>query len=222
VITGVEISCNESGREIHVLGYHLDPDNDRLRSFEESFRADRDRRARSIVDNLRAQQVDITYDAVLEESKGGLIGRPHIAEVLVNKGYVSSIKKAFDRYLATDRPAYVARAPFTVAQAVELIRSSGGVAVIAHPHRMYMNPKTFLRLISSGIDGVEVYHPSHWPLTADFYRTLAERHHLLITGGSDFHGNREYDERNFGTVGATKQMVEALHIRALQRTLHGR
>lgn len=77
-------------------------------------------------------------------------------------------------------------------------------------------------MVASGIDGIEVFHPSHWNVTREYYRTLAHQHRLVITGGSDFHGSRDYDERNFGAFGVTEELLELLHIRALQRQLHGR
>lgn len=222
VIEGIEISCSEGGREIHILGYHLDPDNDELHAYEAEKRDERANRARQMVEKLNALKIPISFDEVTVIASGATIGRPHIAAAMVRNGSVSSIQKAFDSYLDSSRPAYVPRPTFTVRQAVTLVRNAGGVAIVAHPARTYMDPRLFLALIASGIDGIEVYHPSHWSVTREYYRMLAVKHGLLITGGSDFHGSRDYDEKNFGLFGATEEMTDSLHTRAIQRRLHGK
>lgn len=222
VIGGIEMSCSEGGREIHVLGYHLDPDHDQLHEYEIEKRDERMNRARLMVRKLNAMKIPISFDEVTVIASGAPIGRPHIAAAMVRNGSVRSIQKAFDVYLDSSRPAFVPRTTFTVRQAVTLVRNAGGVAIVAHPARTYMDPRLFLSLIASGIDGIEVYHPSHWAVTREYYRMLAVKHGLLTTGGSDFHGSRDYDEKNFGLFGATEEMTYSLHTRAIQRRLHGK
>ncbi len=221
LIPGIEVSCEEHGREVHVLGYFLDPSHPQVRAYEQSSRIDRDKRGREMIDNLRKAGVGVTYDELSAEAAGAPITRPHLAAVLVRKGYASDVSAAFDKWLERGRVGYAPRTKFTVRDAVNLIRAAGGVSVIAHPARTYQDPRLFLSLLTLGIDGLEVYHPSHWHVTREYYRLLAVQHHLLITGGSDYHGSREYDERNFGTFGATEEMVNLLHTRSLQRRIHG-
>jgi predicted metal-dependent phosphoesterase TrpH len=222
VIAGIEISCSEGGREIHILGYYLDPDNDELQAYEVEKRAERINRAKLMVEKLNALKVSVSFGEVEAIASGATIGRPHIAAAMVRNGSVPSIQKAFDNYLDSSRPAYVPRTTYTVRQAVTLVRNAGGVAIVAHPARTYMDPRMFLSLIASGIDGIEVYHPSHWTVTREYYRMLAVKHGLLITGGSDFHGSRDYDEKNFGLFGVSEEMTAAIHTRAIQRRLHGK
>ncbi|RPI67133.1 MAG: PHP domain-containing protein [Ignavibacteriae bacterium] len=222
IIPGIELSCYEHGRDIHILGYYLDANNERLMSYEVTFREDRERRAREIVDKLNHLHIKISYDEVVDQAAGAMIGRPHIAAVLVRRGVVPNIQKAFDHYLDSSKPAYAPRSPFSVRDGVQLIQQAGGVAVVAHPGRTFTDPRLFIALVSSGIDGIEVFHPSHWNVTREYYRTLAHQHRLVITGGSDFHGTRDYDENNFSKFGVTEELFDALHIRSLQRQLHGR
>jgi predicted metal-dependent phosphoesterase TrpH len=222
VIPGIEISCYEHGRDIHLLGYYLDPNNAELQTYEGTFREDRDRRAREICEKLTSLRVPVSFAEVEDHAKGAPIGRPHIAAVLVKRGFVQSIQKAFDHYLDSSKPGYVPRSVFTVRDAVDLIHRAGGISVVAHPGRTFTDPRLFIALVSSGIDGIEVFHPSHWNVTREYYRTLAIQHRLVITGGSDFHGTRDYDENNFGTFGVTEELFDLLHIRSLQRQIHGR
>ncbi|HCN06232.1 MAG TPA: hypothetical protein DIS79_11505 [Bacteroidetes bacterium] len=214
LISGIEVSCYEHGREIHILGYHLDIDNEELLQLAIHLRAERDRRAILMVERLQNLRVTISVDEVKEVAAGAPIGRPHIAKVLVQRGFVTSHQKAFDIYLDAGKPAYVPRSVFTVTDAVNLIHRAGGIAVIAHPAKTYSEPRLFLTLLAGGIDGIEVYHPSHWYVTREYYRVLAEQHELVITGGSDYHGSRDYDDRNFGTFGISAERVELLDVRA--------
>lgn len=203
LISGVEISCYDFGREIHVLAYNVDVDNAKVQEYEAFYRNDRARRAEEMVANLHQARAPISYQEVIDEAAGAPIGRPHVASVLVRRGFVASIQAAFDIYLDVGKPGYAAKTPFPVAQAVEMIHAAGGTLSIAHPGRYFTDPAMFLPLVKTGVDGIEVYHPSHWHVTREFYRVMCQQHGLLVTGGSDFHGSREYDEANFGTFGLT-------------------
>ena len=203
IVTGVEISCHDFGREVHILAYNVDVDNPEVQQYEVFYRNDRARRGEEMVDNLRRARAPISYQEVVDEAAGAPIGRPHVAAVLVRRGLVSSIQAAFDQYLDIGKPGYAAKTPFPIAKAVEMIHRAGGILSVAHPGRYFTDPSMFLPLLETGIDGIEVYHPSHWHVTREFYRVLCQQHGLLITGGSDFHGSRDYDESNFGTFGLT-------------------
>jgi len=216
LIEGIEISCFEAGREVHLLAYYLDPDNEEVQQYEKFFRADRERRGREMVDRLQQARVQITFDEVQERAGKAPIGRPHVAGVLVQRGFVTSIQQAFDAYLDVGKLAYVAKSPFSVSKAVQMVHRAGGITSVAHPNRVYSEPRAFLSLIATGVDGVEVYHPSHWFVTRQYYRVLAEQHNLLISGGSDYHGSREYDEKNFGAFGVTAEDLETIQLRVTQ------
>lgn len=219
VITGIEISCYEHGREVHMLGYHMRSDNKRLAELSAEFRLDRSRRAHEMVDRLQRIGVNISYAEVEEAAGKAPIGRPHVAGVLVRRGFVQTIQKAFDTYLDTGRPGYVTRSPYAVKDAVDLIHGAGGVASVAHPSKTYTDPRLFLSLMATGLDGIEVYHPSHWHVTREYYRVLALQHGLLITGGSDYHGTRDYDERNFGVFGVPVDLFERIEHRSLSNRI---
>ena len=216
IVPGIELSCTQFGREIHVLGYFLDPFNDELMNYERHFRLDRERRAHNMVDLLQQIGVAISFDDVVDHAQSAPIGRPHVAAALLQRGHVSSIHEAFDRYLDTGKPGYAPRSPFSIREAVDLIRRVGGISSVAHPHRTFMDPTAFAQLLSAGLDGIEVYHPSHWTSTRAHYHDRAMEHQLVISGGSDFHGSRDYDEQNLGTVGLSEALFETFHVRAIQ------
>ena len=221
VVPGIELSCNDFGRDIHVLGYFLDIDDDNLQGYEKAFHQDREDRAKRMVRQLQDIGVSISFDDVMDHAGSAPIGRPHVAAALISRSHVATISEAFDRYLDYGKPGYAARSPFSVRQAVDLIRSAQGVSIVAHPQRTFTERHLLLNLLATGIDGVEVHHPSHWPTTREYYTRVATEHGLLMTGGSDFHGTRDYDESNFGTFGVTQELFDALHTKHVQRRLHG-
>ena len=221
IVPGIELSCVENGREVHVLAYFLDSENSDIRKHEAFARTDRMRRAQEMVGQLRKAGVSITMNEVEEQAKGAPITRPHVAAVMVQKGFVANMSTAFEKWLERGRIGYAERTKFSIRDAVTLVRSAGGVSIVAHPGRTYQDPRLFLALLSLGIDGIEVYHPSHWNVTREYYRMLTVQHHLVLSGGSDYHGSREYDEQNFGTYGVSEDVLDAIHTKAVQRRLHG-
>jgi predicted metal-dependent phosphoesterase TrpH len=193
VIPGIEISAEHSPGSMHLLGYFLDIHhpllNERL-AYLQKARAERNPK---IVENLNRLGVKISYDEVIRASGGGQVGRPHFAQVLLEKGYVRSFQEAFDRFLKKGASAYVDKVRFTSAEAIHFIREAGGVAVVAHPNTLGVNgSKAFevllLQLIREGLEGIEVHYPEHSPLETAQYKFLAEKHGLVITGGTDYHG----------------------------------
>ncbi|MBS1562302.1 MAG: PHP domain-containing protein [Bacteroidetes bacterium] len=210
LIPGIEVSCTEDRRDVHVLGYYIDHKDPTLRAYIDFFKTDRERRAREMVERLQRLRVNISFDEVQDHAGTAPIGRPHVAAVMVQRGFSKNLQNAFDVYLDTGKPAFVSKAPYSVKMAADMIHGAGGIAVIAHPGKTYHDPRLFLGLRTSGIDGVEVYHPSHWYVTREYYKALALQHGLLITGGSDYHGSREYDERNLGVFGVTQEHLDAI------------
>ncbi|MEY2720249.1 MAG: hypothetical protein RLZZ273_1615, partial [Bacteroidota bacterium] len=184
-----------------------------VQAYEKFYREDRIRRAREMVQNLNACRVNISIQEVLDEAKGATVGRPHVASILVRKKVVSTIQQAFDVYLDVGKPGYAAKTPFPIAKAVEMVHRAGGILSVAHPGRYFTNAEMCLQLINTGVDAIEVYHPSHWYVTREFYRVLCTQHNLLVTGGSDFHGTREYDDQNFGVFGVTESALKLLEHR---------
>jgi len=190
LLSGVELSCGAQ-KEIHVLGYGFDPEDRALRAFCEKRVAQREARAEAMVMRLcdLGKAVDMAH---VREMARGVIARPHVARALVEAGHVPSVSEAFDRYLKPGKPAYVPKEDVKVSEAVRLIRQAGGAAVLAHPMELKMGDAMMESLIGEwkgqGLEGVEVYHPSAQNNHASFLRHLAQRENMLITGGSDFHG----------------------------------
>ncbi|WP_261305902.1 PHP domain-containing protein [Paenibacillus andongensis] len=194
VVPGVEISTVANGQDIHVLGYYIDIHNEQFLQRLASLRDTRDTRNNMIIERLQQLGLDITMAEVLREvenikRKGDTVGRPHIAAVLLHKGYVSSISEAFDRYLGSGAAAYANPPRIEPATAIEWIREAGGKAVLAHPG-IYHDDALVETIVQQGLDGIEVYHSDHTPEDEAKYLSLARRSGLLITAGSDFHGER--------------------------------
>ena len=189
VVRGTELSAHYGDDEIHLLGLHIDHVHviaDELARF----RDDRVRRAERMVEKLAALRVPLTMDAVLAQSAGGAVGRPHVARALVAGGFVADQREAFDRYLGFGRPAYVAKPKLAAAEAIALIHSAGGIAVWAHPGSDGRRDRVE-RLAGWGLDGLEVRHPGHTPDDQQRIAALASQFGLVESGGSDWHGQTE-------------------------------
>ena len=189
VVPGVELSAHEGSKELHLLGLHVER-IDEIEHDLEALRTARRSRAERIVDRLNTLGVPITLDTVLAEAGEGAIGRPHVARVMVNSGWARDFRDAFDRYLGTGRPAYVAKPQFAVSDAIALVHRAGGLAVYAHPGADATR-EHLTTLAASGLDGVEVLHPSHSAEDVARIGALATHLRLVPSGGSDWHGSAE-------------------------------
>ena len=210
VIPAIELSAEDSAGDVHVLGYYVSIDAPKFQATLEHFRANRYTRAQKMLDKLAALGMPLEWDRVVEIAGGGSIGRPHVARALLEKGYVESVKDAFNRYIANDGPAYVARTRLSPEESVELIHSAGGAAVLAHPGLLKDYRAMITRLIPVGLDGVEVNHPSNREDVRLDLRGIAAANHLIMTGGSDFHGPKVKPEIQMGMVTPPKGAVAAL------------
>lgn len=188
LVPGVEISILEEQREIHILGYYPQ-DLDRLHAELEDIRAERHSRMKKMVTKLNKQGFKINLNEVLVEAGQSAPGRLHLARLLVKKKYVHTLDEAFKLYLNPDRSAYVPRSLMTIKRAMQLLSSTGAIIVLAHPGTG--GEKIIDRLIPLGLHGIEVFHPDHSAVQKKRYLHLAQLQGLLITGGSDFHGDRE-------------------------------
>jgi predicted metal-dependent phosphoesterase TrpH len=188
VMSGVELSCEYGGRDLHVLGYGMDAGHEPLRQLLRQFRQARERRGVLIVEKLAEQGVRIDMASVLAKAGNGALGRPHIAEALREAGHVTDHAQAFARYLGEGCPAYVPKYKMLPAEAVASIHAAGGLAFVAHPGYYIDDYDAFLRLLDEGFDGIEVFHPYHIPPVTARLLALARDRGLLISGGSDFHG----------------------------------
>lgn len=197
LIPGVELSCGAQ-KEIHILGYGIDPQNEPLLAFSRHRREEREARAQKMVDRLAQAGMPIPLSRV-HELASGVVARPHVARALVEAGYASSVSDAFDRFLVPGKCGYVPREDVRVAQAVALIHGAGGIAVLAHPMQLKLGDMAIDALVrewkGQGLDGLEVYHPSAQNNHAAMLLHLARREGLLVTGGSDFHGEAVRESR---------------------------
>lgn len=211
VIPGIELSADDQGVDVHVLGYDFNLQDAAFQSTLAGFRDVRLRRGQDIVERLAALAMPIEWEQVLALANGGTVGRPHIARVLMQAGYVSSVNEAFDLYLRNGGPADVARPKLSPESAISLIHQAGGAAVLAHPGYLPDYAAMIERLAQAGLDGVEIMHSANSAHVRQNLHGLAARHNLIITGGSDFH-------RADDTLGAEHpppHCVRALRERAL-------
>ena len=192
VIPGVEISSFDGKSELHILGYCVNWKDKEFNDRLATLRASRHRRNPLIIERLRAAGLDVTYDEVKALAGTESVGRPHIAQLLMQKKYVTSAKEAFDRFLAEGKPAYVARELPSPAEAIRWIREAQGVAVLAHPTWIKETGDGLQTCVTAlkeaGLGGVEVHYSTHSKAQTAGYLELAQRLGLLVTGGSDFHG----------------------------------
>jgi predicted metal-dependent phosphoesterase TrpH len=189
LICGIELSTKLHGHSVHLLGYF--PGANGLAGFREwVVDLQASRRDRNV--RLAARLQELGFDIRLEEAEAlgrGMTGRPHFAQLLVSKGYVSGFREAFDEYLDESAKAYVYRREPQFAEGVERIRGAGGIASVAHPARIKGDPEKLLpELCAAGLNAVEAYHSDHTAEETELYVRLARRFGLKITGGSDYHG----------------------------------
>lgn len=187
IVPGIEINCDVDGAEIHVLGYFVDLEAAWFQEFLREQRAERRARVHRVLAKLADLGMFVDADEVFALVKEGSAGRPHIAQAMVHRGYVRSVREAFDRFLHNGGPAAAPRRKLAPEQAVAIIRKARGVPVIAHPglaNRDAMIPS----LVDAGLAGIETFYPEHSAGQTRTYLELCERHGLVATGGSDFHG----------------------------------
>lgn len=190
IVPGIEISAMCLGCETHILGYFIDPLYPPLQQFAENFRRHRCERAREILRKLIPHGIDIPFDLLQLRAGHSAIGRPHIADLLVEEGFVFSFQEAFNKYLAYNRPAYVPKIHVEAEQAIQLIQQAGGLAFLAHP-AVGIADEAIYQLIDCGLDGLETLHPKHSSSQIAYYQELARKWELAETGGSDCHGARQ-------------------------------
>jgi predicted metal-dependent phosphoesterase TrpH len=216
-VPGTELTSEVDGNELHILGYCLDTHNPRLLSELAHFQAVRQERIREMVARLNRISVPLKVEAVFAIANCRSPGRPHVARALVQAGFCSSLDDAFERFLKKNRPAFVPKFKISAADAVELIHHAGGAAVFAHPGLNHAD-EVIPGLVESGLDGIECFHTKHSAGMAEHYLRIADQFHLLVTGGSDCHGESK-GKPLIGTVRLPIRHLEMLKARAaLHRT----
>jgi 3',5'-nucleoside bisphosphate phosphatase len=214
IVPGVELSAVEGETETHLLGLHLSSLGEIEAGLAE-LREMRRNRAAKIVLRLNDLGVRITLDSVLEQAAGGAIGRPHVARALIQEGWATDARDAFDRYLGNGRPAFVAKERLTMRDAIEMVHRSGGIAVLAHPSHAGTRERIEV-LVAVGLDGIEVLHPSHSGEDVARLRALAEFFGLVPSGGSDWHGADE-GSRTLGSMHVPAEWLALQDARVAER-----
>ncbi|MFW6000735.1 MAG: PHP domain-containing protein [Halanaerobium sp.] len=194
VVSGIEISTYRGEAEYHILGYFIDIENESLLGLTEAILQSRIDRTHEMVNKLTEMGYPLEFSDVKKFASGVSLGRPHIARALMEKGYVNSINDAFtDEFIGGGGRAYVEKKKVLPVEAITVILKAGGVPVIAHPylinHGKPLDKKEIARLKDNGLKGVEVYQTKHNKKTTEKYKKIAEELDLLITGGSDYHGD---------------------------------
>ena len=199
-IPGVEISTDVPEGEIHVLGYFIDYSSKSLADTLKRFRTSREGRARGMVARLGELGLPVDFERVREIAGDGAIGRPHVAQAMLEKGYIENFKEAFDKYIGRDGPAYVERDKMTPAEAVALVLRSGGIPVLAHPFTAKDPARWVNTLKAAGLVGIEAYYKDNTSQNTRSMLALAGKYGLIATGGSDFHGIENSGEVGLGGV----------------------
>lgn len=193
VVPGVEISAEFSGGALHILGYYIDFNDSSLIQRLSVLQNARAERNPKIVRKLQSLGFSISFDEVEQEAGGGLVGRPHFAQVLLKKGCVKSLQEAFDKFLKKGAPAYEEKFRFPPQEAISMIIDAGGIPVLGHPVTLNCNGEQLEAKVKEwkkqGLQGIEVYYSDHNAAQTRQYETLARTCGLIPTGGSDFHGS---------------------------------
>lgn len=190
VLPGIEMSCEVGEQEYHILGYCLDFQSPKLHSRLHRLLLSRENRLQLMVERLDKSGVRLDFTRVMEIAGDGAVGRPHIAQAMIERGYVNSRAEAFARYLNRGQPGWVAREKILPRDAIQLIRQVGGVPVWAHPGR-HFTPEVLNELMNFGLMGIEAWHPDHPEQHARAIAAEARYRNLIVTGGSDFHCSGE-------------------------------
>lgn len=214
-IVGTELTAEQDGHEIHILGYGIDMLNARFLKEIGKFQAVRQNRIREMVQRLNQINVPLQAEAVFALANCRAPGRPHVARALVQAGLVGSLDEAFERFLKKNRPAWVPKFKMSAANATDLIHQSGGAAVMAHPG-LNRSDEIIPALVEAGLDGIECFHTKHSAVTSEHYLQMAGRFNLLVTGGSDCHGLSK-GRPLIGSVRLAYEHVERLKARVAER-----
>ncbi|MBU1908850.1 MAG: PHP domain-containing protein [Verrucomicrobia bacterium] len=219
-IPGVEISADFSPGTMHMLGYFIRPADPALEERLVWIREGRDKRNAEILGKLNALGFSIAWDEVARHAGADVVGRPHFAQVLLERDIVKTKDEAFDRYLGKGKPAYAERRRFSIEDSIALIRAAGGVSVLAHPFTLGLDDARLRllveRLAGQGLGGLEVYYSEHSSGLQQAYSRLAADFGLVATGGSDFHGALTPDVKlgsGFGGLRVPDEVVEKLEAR---------
>jgi predicted metal-dependent phosphoesterase TrpH len=214
-LTGTELTAEEGGTEVHLLGYCVALDNEKLRSEIARFQGVRQNRIHEMVARLNRLNVPLRAESVFAIANCKSPGRPHVARALVQAGLCANLDEAFERFLKVNRPAWVPKCKISAQEGIALIQQAGGVAVMAHPG-LNKTDDVIPSLAAKGLDGLECFHTKHTPAMSRYYMEVAQTNSLLVTGGSDCHGTNK-GRPLIGTVKLPYVYVEKVKQRAMER-----
>ena len=224
VIPGVEINTDIPHGEVHVLGYFVDIAHTELKDTLKHLRDTRESRALIMIARLKDMGMEITWERVRELAGKGSVGRPHIAQALLEKGHIGSFKEAFDKYIGRDGPAYADREKLPPDDAVRLIERAGGLPVLAHPWETPDTEKFVVQLRAAGLIGMEVYYAGYDDGKVSTLLNMAHKYGLIPTGGTDYHAFGEPGEFMLGSVNVPYEIVGRLMaletLRSAKRAAH--
>jgi 3',5'-nucleoside bisphosphate phosphatase len=212
VISGLELSVSLGEKDVHVLAYFFDHRNQDLLDYLTFFRRERLKRAERIVQRLNKIDVPLKLEAVLEQAGIGSVGRPHVANALLDGGFIGTYHEAFEKYIGNNGPAFEKKYQLSPADAFKLVTKAGGLSFLAHPGK-HISELDLSQLIKNGLDGIEVTHPAHDEKLRDYYRGLVNQYFLLESGGSDFHGGKKNDDHTLGVFTVPMHIVETMRSR---------
>jgi hypothetical protein len=210
VISGMELGTDASQGEVHILGYFINCGDPELVKSLEELRNSRQVRAQKMIAKLANLGIHIEWQRVQELAGGGSIGRPHIAQAILEQGYVVSSKEAFLKYIGRGGPAYVKRETMTPVQAVRLVVKVGGLPVLAHPASITHLEELISQLQRVGLVGIEAYYDGYTPKIVEYLTSLARKYRLIASGGSDFHGIDRNSETPIGGANVPFECAEQL------------
>ena len=219
VIPAIELSTDVPQGEVHVLGYFIDYADREFQVTLKGMRHSRLHRAQGMIAKLKSFGIYIDWERVQEIAGTGSMGRPHIAQAMLEKGYITSFKEAFDKYISRDGPAYVEREKMTPVEAVELLLQVNGLPVLAHPFTASDTETLIAELKAAGLIGIEAYYNGYTADEISRLVSLADKFGLIATGGSDYHGLDATNETMIGGVDVPLESVERLIALAEQRAL---
>jgi len=212
VITGLELSVSLGEKDVHVLAYFIDQRNQDLLDYLTFFRRERLKRAERIVQKLNKLNIPLNLEAVLEQAGIGSVGRPHVANALLDGKHIATYHEAFEKFIGNSGPAFEKKYQLSPADAFKLITKAGGLSFLAHPGK-YISELDLSQLIKNGLDGIEVVHPAHDDKLKEYYRGLVNQYFLLESGGSDFHGGKKNDDYALGVFTVPMHIVETMRSR---------
>lgn len=218
VIAGIELSTDIPGNEIHILGYYIDHRDASFQLMLQEFRESRVGRAQKMVEKLGKLGMPVEWDRVKEIAGQGSIGRPHVAQAMLEKGYISYYQEAFEKYIGRNGPAYAEREKQIPEAAVQLIGAVGGAAVLAHPAQIDDLDAVLQNLKAAGLKGMEVYYAQYDDATVARLAELAKRYDLLPCGGSDYHAIGTPGEHLPGKAGPPMWVAEELRDLAMEQS----